>query len=405
MSTDSQKRKKAGAVSTGNLKKRRLRDEFRLGTVKSKLLTIFFLFVVQVLALIYLFSAVQRDMKSAGMNPYEWKMVLSLGLLVLLLLLFFHLNRTITRNLLFPLRRMVERMVELTDSLEHGRGDFTSRIDVFKKDEIGELRGHYNRLLELLQAMLQKVKSSSHHVYEKTEEIKDGSDELAKHTQEQTSSINLTTGTLEKFTRVVQENSRHADEAGATIHSFNQKIEENRSLIDMVTSTMQEIDDSSKKIDNIITVINDISFQTNLLALNAAVEAARAGDAGRGFAVVAAEVRNLAQKTAESSHTIQEIVTRNVEGSKRGMDLVQANSDFFASIMQVMKEIVEKIGNITEGTRQQALGIGEINETIAGLEEIINRNTALVKDFSMAAQNMQASSSGLMTMVDHFKVD
>jgi len=394
-----------GSPTHSDFKKRRLRDEFKRGTVKSRLLVVYFLFLTQIFLLLFFFYLVQQDMIIAGMVPFSWKMSVSLGLLLSLLALFFYLNRSITRNLLFPLRRMVERMIEITDSLALGRGNFTNRIDVFKKDEIGELRGYYNRLLELLQKMLQKVKMSSHDVNHLTDDIKSGSDELEGHTKEQTSSIAETTSTLEKFTHVVNENSRHADEVGATIQTFNQEIQQNRSLIDKVTTTMTEINDSSIKIDNIITVINDISFQTNLLALNAAVEAARAGEAGRGFAVVAAEVRNLAQKTAESSHTIQEIVTRNVESTKKGMELVQANSAFFASIVRVMQEIVEKIEKITEGTREQTRGIGDINATIGRLDEIINRNAALVMEFSSTAQKMQTSSSDLMFMVDNFDVD
>jgi methyl-accepting chemotaxis protein len=387
-----------------NLKKRSLWDEFSRGTVKSRLIVIFTLFITQVLALVALLFVVQKDMAGAGLDPFTWKMSISLALLLSIIVLFFYLRRTITRNLLFPLRRMVERMVELTDSLANGRGNFTTRIDIFKKDEIGELRGYYNRLLELLQTMLQKVKKGSHDVYGLTEHIKNGSEELAGHTEEQTASIQETTQTLEQFTQVVRDNSRHAEEVGAAILSFNRQVLENRSLIDQVTSTMQEIDESSRKIDNIISVINDISFQTNLLALNAAVEAARAGEAGRGFAVVAAEVRNLAQKTAESSKVIREIVTRNVEGTRKGMELVSANSRFFTDIITMMQGIEGKIGQITDGSRQQTQGIDGINSAIGRLEQIMIQNTSLVQSFTSTAQEMQASSSDLMVMVDNFEV-
>jgi methyl-accepting chemotaxis protein len=186
---------------------------------------------------------------------------------------------------------------------------------------------------------------------------------------------------------------------------FNQEIQEKSSLIDNVTTTMTEIYESSKQIDNIIKVINDISFQTNLLALNAAVEAARAGEAGRGFAVVASEVRNLAQKTAESSKTIQNIVLRNVESTQKGMELVKDTSEFFGEIVGVMGEIVEKVSNITEVSRQQFGNIEQITQTIAQMDQVANRNAQLVGELSETGKKVKNNAVELQKLVVLFKLD
>ena len=187
---------------------------------------------------------------------------------------------------------------------------------------------------------------------------------------------------MEGFTSIVKVNTDNSEEVRGKLENFNNEMQAKKDLMDNVTTTMQEIEASSKKIDNIIAVINDISFQTNLLALNAAVEAARAGEAGRGFAVVASEVRNLAQKTAESSKNIQEIVTQNVETTTKGTELVNETSDFFASIAAVLDEIALKMQEITNSSKEQLTGVEQINETVSQLEGVINQNaTGFVRFF------------------------
>jgi len=187
--------------------------------------------------------------------------------------------------------------------------------------------------------------------------------------------------------------------------SLSDDINNNTELVKNVTVTMGDINDSSQKINNLISVINDISFQTNLLALNAAVEAARAGEAGRGFAVVASEVRVLAGKTAESSKTIETIVKSNVESTQKGIDLVGKMSEFFNSITQKILDLVEKIEQINSNSNEQTTGVEQISIAINQLENVINQNAALVEELSATAKSMKSNSIDLTESVSVFKID
>jgi methyl-accepting chemotaxis protein len=311
------------------------------------------------------------------------------------------LSYIISRSITTPINAMIERAHDLAvDDV-----DMTKRLEVDSKDEIGELSGWFNKFLERFQQLIKKVKSSSDEVHSAVKEISSGSENLANRTSEHAASITETSSTLEKIMETIRHNTENSAEADMMLVDFNQEIQEKSSLIDNVTNTMTDIFDSSNQIDNFIKVINDISFQTNLLALNAAVEAARAGDAGRGFAVVAAEVRNLAQKTAESSKSIQDIVIRNVESTQKGMTLVKDTSDFFGEIVGVMGEIVQKVSGITRISREQSANIEQITQTIVQMEQIGNRNADLVGELNESSRKVKDNAMELQSLVAQFKLD
>lgn len=302
--------------------------------------------------------------------------------------------------------RMIKPLIDASDMmgvLSEGEGDLTARLEVKSNDEIGKLAENFNSFIEKLRDIIMQVKDASTEINDGTGEISAGSEDLSTRTSEQAASITETSTTLEGFTAIVKVNTENSGEVREKLENFNGEMRTKKDLMDNVTSTMKEIEDSSKKIDNIINVINDISFQTNLLALNAAVEAARAGEAGRGFAVVASEVRNLAQKTAESSKTIQDIVTQNVGSTKKGMELVNETSAFFATIMDVMNELVLKITEISDGSKEQSTGVEQINQAIMQLENVINQNAALVEELSATSKSMSANTHQLNSLVNRFK--
>ena len=286
-----------------------------------------------------------------------------------------------------------------------GDVDMTKRLHVDSSDEVGELGGWFNKFLERLHQLILKVRDSSSDIHHATEEISSASGDLAHRTNEQAASITETSTTLEQFMRSVQQNTENSAEADMMLTSFNEEIQEKKTLIENVSNTMTEIFDSSRQIDSIIKVINDISFQTNLLALNAAVEAARAGEAGRGFAVVAAEVRNLAQKTAESSKSIQQIVMRNVESTQKGVKLVKDTASFFAEIVNMMAETVTKISNITNSSREQFIGIEQINKAIGHMDDVSTHNAALVEELSATAKTVKNNVLDLEDLVKQFKLE
>lgn len=307
------------------------------------------------------------------------------------------LNRTIKR----PLQKMQERTQELAE----GYADLSKRLEVSSKDDLGMLARSFNQWSDRLQGIIARVKTGSQEMLYSIDEISVGSQDLATRTNQQAASITETTATLEEFTAILKESSKNAVDANASINSFHKEVMSKQELIHNVTETMTEIDSSSKKIGNIMNVINDISFQTNLLALNAAVEAARAGEAGRGFAVVASEVRNLAQKTAESSKTIQEIVTTNVNSTERGMELVKNTEAFFDSILQVLNKLSNTIAQIENGAKEQATGMEQINQAMVQLEDVINQNARLVNSFADAGKKMNANAGLLKELVDQFHTD
>lgn len=322
-------------------------------------------------------------------------------LLVIVTLVLIFLNAATGKNITKHLISMTARAYDLAV----GDVDMTRRLAVDSKDEIGELAGWFNRFLERLQQLVEKVKQSAGEVYDATDQIASNSENLAVRTNQQAASLTETSATLAEFTTSVQNNTENSAEADMMLAEFNAEIQDKSSLIDDVTRTMSEIYESSKEIDNIIKVINDISFQTNLLALNAAVEAARAGEAGRGFAVVASEVRNLAQKTAESSKSIQEIVMRNVESTQKGTELVNETSQFFGEIVGVMGDTVQKIAEITDASRSQSTGIEQINSAIGQMDEVSNHNANLVEQLSSTGKKVKTNALELQELVSQFRTD
>jgi methyl-accepting chemotaxis protein len=221
------------------------------------------------------------------------------------------------------------------------------------------------------------------------DDVTENSNDLASRTNQQAASVAETATTLEEFTQVTRQNHQNAEETNEVLQNFSGEISKKKELIDNVINTMAEINDSGREIDKIVGVISDISFQTNLLALNAAVEAARAGEAGRGFAVVAAEVRNLAQKTANASKNIQEIVAGNVETTDKGLQLVNQTTGFFNEIISFIEDTARRIKDIVNASKEQAIGIEQISQTVSELENATSQNIQISNQLAESSSKLK----------------
>jgi methyl-accepting chemotaxis protein len=338
---------------------------------------------------------VKKQVNTSINGIIYWSLITAALLMVAFLFVTLYFSNRLTK----PLHWLVTLIKDIAE------GDLTKQVSVDTSDEISAVANWLNTFVEKLRNIIMHIKESSIEISTRTEEVSAGSQDLADRTNEQAASLTETSSTMDQFTANVKQNTQNSDKADEMLESLNRELKEKNELMQNVTKTMSDIFESSNRIDNIVTVINDISFQTNLLALNAAVEAARAGEAGRGFAVVAAEVRNLAQKTAESSKSIQEIVTGNVEATQKGTQLVQQTSEFFDKVSKVMDEVVIKITDIALRSKEQDTGIEQINQAIVHLDEVSSQNLTLVEELNSAGLNMKSSANQLQDLVGQFKVE
>jgi methyl-accepting chemotaxis protein len=296
----------------------------------------------------------------------------------------------------------IKRIASVSQAL--GTGDLTHQVVLSRGDELGELSNSLNQSIDQLGGLVKTVQAASVEITSSAEELASGSTELASRTNQQAASLTETSATLEEFSAVVKSNNDNATQLKKSMKSFNQVLLANKELVENVKNTMNQIDNSSKRIDAITNVINDISFQTNLLALNAAVEAARAGEAGRGFAVVANEVRNLAHKTSESSKTIRDIIGQNVESTQQGIELVNKTAESITNIVDMMRDLVQKINQISETTHEQSAGVDQINIAISQIEEVVSQNAALSEEFSASSESLKINAEDLLRIIEQFKV-
>jgi methyl-accepting chemotaxis protein len=322
------------------------------------------------------------------------RLALVLLLVVILLLLWLRISKSVTQ----PIYKIVEAVDRVAG------GDFTTEIKIRRKDELGDLVNSINRMTHGLTGLIKDIISRSTAMQASANKVCGESEALAARARQEAASVADTNEAINSFTALVDENSINSRESSDSLQGFKENIQSSGELIDNVTQTMEMIDGSSRQIDQIIEVVNAISFQTNLLALNAAVEAARAGEAGRGFAVVASEVRNLAGKTAESSKNIQDIVSKNVESAAKGMELANETTKFFSSIVDKIQSISGQIKKVADGTEQQTEEIQRINRSCSELETVISENVALAGTLADAGIRMKNDAESMIGIVKKFKV-
>jgi len=343
----------------------------------------------------------------------------------------------------------VNDLVDMSKDIAQGEGDLTKRIMVSGKDELGDLSTWFNMFLERLNNMVSEIKKHAANINVSSQEMALGNQDLSNRTNQQSSSLEETATAMEEINSIVQNNAEDAKNANEItqkaqksvvdsrtelLDAVNNSIEMNQDMLQNLQSTnkdvvsaMEEIMESSKKIEGIITLMNDIAFQTNLLALNASVEAARAGEHGKGFAVVASEVRKLAHRSSKASTEIGVLIQTSLEHINSGRNLVndgeqgmdemrtkietmlnnlKSESDSnLNGILTSVKEVSEVMENIKVASEEQAEGVDQINKAIADMDRITQENSALVEQNTTASQHMAQEAEKLQELLNTFKVE
>jgi len=283
-------------------------------------------------------------------------------------------------------------------------GDLTQPIDVQGHDESAELLRALAQMQESLRTLVGQVRSTSDSIGTASAEIATGNQDLSQRTEQTASNLQQAASSMEQLTGTVKQSADSARQANQLASSAAEVAQRGGVVVAQVVSTMDEINASSKKISDIIGVIDGIAFQTNILALNAAVEAARAGEQGRGFAVVASEVRSLAQRSAEAAREIKALIGASVEKVEGGSRLVADAGATMNEIVNSVKRVSDIIGEITAASAEQSDGIGQINGSVTQLDQMTQQNAALVEESAAAAESLKEQTATLAEAVAAFRL-
>jgi methyl-accepting chemotaxis protein len=303
---------------------------------------------------------------------------------------------------LASVRGAVKQACEAADAL--ARGDLTCRIDTSSRDELGDMLRSLQHMRESLGSLVAKVRHGVDNVATASTQIAQGTQDLASRTEQQASSLQETASSMEQMNGTVRSTAEHSQSANALADQASGVAQRGGELVQQVVETMSDIQASSRRIAEIIGVIDGISFQTNILALNAAVEAARAGEQGRGFAVVAGEVRNLAQRSAQAAREIKQLISESVDKVDNGSRAVRDAGDTIGQMVVQVRQVTDLMGQISHAAQEQSLGIGQVNDAISQLDEMTQRNAALVEESSAAAQSLRDQAAQLSESVAVFRV-
>ena len=298
--------------------------------------------------------------------------------------------------------RPLSQAVELAEAV--ASGDLTRRIEVQSRDETGQLMQALRSMNDSLANVVGGVRQSTDAIATASGQIASGNQDLSSRTEEQASSLEETAASMEQLTSTVKQNADNARQANQLALSASEVAVKGGNVVGQVVDTMASINASSKKIVDIIGVIDGIAFQTNILALNAAVEAARAGEQGRGFAVVASEVRSLAQRSGAAAKEIKGLIDDSVGKVDMGSALVGEAGRTMEEIVGSVKRVTDIIGEITAASQEQSTGIEQVNQAIAQMDQVTQQNAALVEEAAAAAQSMREQASGLVEAVSVFRL-
>ena len=341
----------------------------------------------------------QRDAaKQEAQALRERAMWMGAGIAAVVVVLGLVLANLLVGSITHPL----ERAVGLADAI--AGGDLTQDVHDDRRDELGHLLRSLSAMGARLRGVVGEVRSGVESVSAASSQIATGNHDLSARTEQTAANLEETAASMEELTATVTQSADTARQANQLASNAAQAAERGGEVVGQVVTSMQQITESSRKIADIIGVIDGIAFQTNILALNAAVEAARAGEQGRGFAVVAGEVRSLAQRSAEAAKEIKQLITTSVDNVQSGSAQVEQAGQSMQDIVHSVRRVSDLIGEITASSTEQRDGIGQVNQAVANLDQMTQQNAALVEESSAAAAAMHEQAQRLAQVVAVFNV-
>jgi methyl-accepting chemotaxis protein len=339
---------------------------------------------------------VSLDEVNAGAAEQRWKSILAaiLTSIPVLVLIYPFIQRVVTQ----PLRSGVEAARNIAS------GDLTQSVPVTSGNEVGELQMALKDMQESLVKIVSQVRTGTDTIFSASSEIASGNLDLSTRTELQAGTLEKTAASMQELTSTVNQNTDNARKANQLAQSASEVATRGGSLVSEVVQTMDSINASSRKIVDIIDVIDGIAFQTNILALNAAVEAARAGEQGRGFAVVASEVRSLAKRSADAAKEIKSLIDDSVSKVEVGGKLVHQAGSTMTEIVESIRHVTDIMGDIAAASAEQTTGIGRVNDAITEMNSVTQQNSALVEEAAAGAQSLQDQAGHLEHVVKVFKL-